>query len=315
MMSSFAFIILHYQTLDDTVRCVESIFSHAGTDDADVVIVDNGSPNGTGRLLADKYAGQSRVKVLLNPVNLGFARGNNVGFRWAKDQLGAEFIALLNNDIVLATPDFIKRVRECHRQTSFHVMGPDIVSLATGRHQNPRRVAFDTPFKVRKNLLYLGILLAATQLHAERLFNAAYEGLRTLVKGRRPSAPPGAGGVAREFPGGELDRGWQLFGACLIFSPEYVKSHDGLYDGTFLYLEEEILSYQCRQQGLKMVYAPELVVQHGEQSSARSEFPDNRKRELFQMRHLVRSNVELLKIMRASKAGSADSPGNVKNAV
>lgn len=49
-----------------------------------IVIVDNASANGTGRELQQLYQGAENIYVILNPENLGFARGNNVGFEFAK---------------------------------------------------------------------------------------------------------------------------------------------------------------------------------------------------------------------------------------
>ena len=45
-----AFVILHYRAIDTTRSCVKSIRALAG--DKHIVIVDNASPNGTGKVLA-----------------------------------------------------------------------------------------------------------------------------------------------------------------------------------------------------------------------------------------------------------------------
>ena len=49
-----AFVILHYRAIDMTKTCVERIEALEGN--SHIVIVDNASPNGTGRLLAEEYA-------------------------------------------------------------------------------------------------------------------------------------------------------------------------------------------------------------------------------------------------------------------
>ena len=46
-----AFVILHYRAIDMTKTCVERIEALEGN--SHIVIVDNASPNGTGRLLAE----------------------------------------------------------------------------------------------------------------------------------------------------------------------------------------------------------------------------------------------------------------------
>ena len=49
-----AFVILHYRAIDTTRSCVRSIRALAG--DKHIVIVDNASPDGTGKQLAEEFA-------------------------------------------------------------------------------------------------------------------------------------------------------------------------------------------------------------------------------------------------------------------
>ena len=51
-----AFVILHYRAVEMTRTCVERIQALDGS--KHIVIVDNASPNGTGRILKEEYAGQ-----------------------------------------------------------------------------------------------------------------------------------------------------------------------------------------------------------------------------------------------------------------
>lgn len=108
-----AFVILHYRAIDMTRTCVERIQALDGEND--IVIVDNASPNGTGKLLAEEYAADSKVTVLLNPENAGFARGNNMGIRWAKEHLSADFVVALNNDVEILQKDFSVKIGEIGR--------------------------------------------------------------------------------------------------------------------------------------------------------------------------------------------------------
>ena len=61
---------------------------------AEVVVVDDGSTDGSLALLAERYPG---VRVVACPVNGGFARAANAGIA----AVGAEAVALVNTDIVL----------------------------------------------------------------------------------------------------------------------------------------------------------------------------------------------------------------------
>jgi len=81
----------------------------AGTDldGAEVIVVDNGSTDGTRDRLAD-YA--SWVRVVALPENVGFVRGNNAGIAAADPRSD---IVLLNNDLEIVQRDWLQRLRDC----------------------------------------------------------------------------------------------------------------------------------------------------------------------------------------------------------
>lgn len=131
-----AFVILHYRAIDTTRSCVKSIRALAG--DKHIVIVDNASPDGTGKQLAEEFAASPDVTVLLHDKNDGFARGNNVGVRWVCAHLDADFTVVLNNDVEIPQHDFIPQIARIYAQHPFDLLGPDIVSVFSGIHQSPK---------------------------------------------------------------------------------------------------------------------------------------------------------------------------------
>ncbi len=62
-----------------------------------IVVADNGSTDGSLEAVRESHP---RVEVLENGQNLGFGEGNNAGIRYAL-QRGAEWVFLLNNDIIV----------------------------------------------------------------------------------------------------------------------------------------------------------------------------------------------------------------------
>ncbi len=113
-------VLVNYNGLADTLRCLRSLEA-AGR--PDTVVVDNASAE-------DPSADAARAispgaHVVRNPVNGGWAGGNNVGVRHALAR-GADFVILLNNDTVVA-PDFVARLTaaaEAH--PAYGVLGPVI---------------------------------------------------------------------------------------------------------------------------------------------------------------------------------------------
>lgn len=84
-------IVLNWNGKGVIFECLDSLLAQTyGL--YEVIVVDNGSEDGSLALIKDRY--RSRIKVIENPVNLGFAEGCNVGIRASS----GEFIALANSD-------------------------------------------------------------------------------------------------------------------------------------------------------------------------------------------------------------------------
>ena len=47
-MDKVCFVILHFLTIEDTLKCINSICENIRYKNYHIVVVDNGSPNGTG---------------------------------------------------------------------------------------------------------------------------------------------------------------------------------------------------------------------------------------------------------------------------
>jgi N-acetylglucosaminyl-diphospho-decaprenol L-rhamnosyltransferase len=74
------------------------------------VVVDNGSSDGTAEILARQFG---EIEHLRLPENIGYGRANNEAIRRAL-AAGAEFVALINNDVELA-PDWLRLLLEAAR--------------------------------------------------------------------------------------------------------------------------------------------------------------------------------------------------------
>lgn len=257
-MYKFAFIVLHYMNVSDTIECVDSIIRTISGKNYDIIVVDNGSNNGSYEVLKERYLRHSFVHILRSQENIGFARGNNIGFKYAKHRLGSDFIILLNNDTILLQPNFLEKIEEIYRKTEFAVLGPDITT-PKGEHQNPQRVKPLTISEAKRLRMKFFILLTLNFVGLDAFFQRIYRDIK-----RRLGISPAK--IQNDLYLKELEN-VQLHGACLIFSPEYVKRFEGLYDKTFLYVEEDILFHLCLHEGLKTLYSPEIRIFHKEDGS------------------------------------------------
>ncbi len=94
-MSGHVVVVLSWFGRDDTLACVSSLVE--GSPEAAVLVVDNGSFDGTLEAVAAAFPG---VGTLQTGANLGFTGGMNAGLRWALGR-GADTVTILNNDTVV----------------------------------------------------------------------------------------------------------------------------------------------------------------------------------------------------------------------
>lgn len=98
-----AVVIPTWNGRDDLPACLESLRGQSVP--VEIVVVENGSTDGSVEMLRESYP---EVTLLVQPVNLGFAGGVNVGLRYALHR-GHDFVALLNNDAI-ADPRWVEHL-------------------------------------------------------------------------------------------------------------------------------------------------------------------------------------------------------------
>ncbi len=279
-------MLLHYQVYQDTIECVDSILNHTDYNDFSIIIVDNASPNKSGRYLQDVYKDNEKVCVMLNAENLGFAAGNNVGYGEAKKQ-GADFVVQANNDTILLDGQFIPTLLRLYEEKQYGVLGPDIVSLEDGLHQNPAKSFRVVEGEVKRQLIKNRVGLWLTYLNLDAW-------VKRLVA--RAGAPDS--GEWKEEKEMVATGSHMLHGCCWIFSPIYLRRYDGMFDGTFMYYEENILAYQCERDGIKTLYSPELKLYHKRKAATNAFGGGNRKKRMFYYRQTIYSIRQFLKLYR-----------------
>lgn len=114
-------VVLNYRRPVDTVGCVRALLESEGGA-PEIIIVDNGSPDGSAERLAREFPSLTLIR---NPTNLGYAGGNNVGIRAALDG-GAERILVLNNDCTVA-PDAVAALAEAAGRTGADIVSPKVL--------------------------------------------------------------------------------------------------------------------------------------------------------------------------------------------
>lgn len=278
-----AFVILHYQAIEMTIKCINSLYETFDMSENFIVVVDNASPNKSGNELINAYKEYDNIKIIISSENLGFAKGNNIGYEYCIKELDFDFLIIMNNDIIISQKNFIEQIYKLYRQKQFDILGPDIYNPNLSYHQNPLRLKplsttellnkkkilqkqfkFYYFLKFKKNL---GILkrkfFAKKTQQTKRTFK--YDNSKTYI------SPV-------------------LHGACLIFSKTCCKNRKyAFYPKTFMFWEEDILDYECRINNFSTIYSPELNVTHLEDVSTNTLFSNESKKELWKLKEMLKS--------------------------
>lgn len=300
MKTRISIVILHYNLIKDTIRCIDSIKKISTEDIAvNIIIVDNSSPNGTGKVLFDKYSKDEYIKVILAYENLGFARGNNLGFVYALENLNPNFIILSNNDVLIEQQNFFNELVIKYNEKKFAVGGPDILVPYSGVHQNPP--SSDLPYtlsnitkQIKKANRQKDIYQEMKNNKVKSYFYNIYKSVRVFLKKYRGKA--NLQNTEYQFPTEQT----KIHGSFMIFSQEYFNVFpNGLYDGTFMYAEEPLLHYLCLINNLKICYMPSLKILHLEGKSTRNNFSENSylSKNIFYLTNLVDSLVKFRELI------------------
>lgn len=126
-------IVVTFGALEATQACVASLLEKTAYADWELIVVDNGSSDGTPEYLRGLAQRYPLVKIVLNETNRGFAAANNQGIRMATGR----FIVLLNNDTVV-THGWLGRLLRHLDDPRIGLVGP--VTNVAG---NEARVAAD----------------------------------------------------------------------------------------------------------------------------------------------------------------------------
>jgi len=268
------YVILHFNSIDDTYDAIESVKDLLEDDDI-IIVVDNCSKNGTGKVLQNHYEDDKRVDVVLNEKNLGFAKGNNVGIGIALNHYACDFIVVMNNDVVIEQKEFRKHILDAYRNYAFAVLGPQVRDSSGWIYtSNPRKEVFTKHIHVIRGIIlnlarliltYLGFAKFVYKLECRLNENKSKS--KKIEKNKntesKNSAKESSEHKEEYVPNCErIVENMRIHGCCFVLSRRYTDLFPGLNPQTFLYLEEDILYNRCRNNDLKILYYPNAVIVH-----------------------------------------------------
>ncbi|NCC55041.1 MAG: glycosyltransferase [Erysipelotrichia bacterium] len=268
------FVILHYEVMNETVACIESIIRYIDTNNYVIIVVDNGSKNATGEQLANKYRQNSKVIVLQTGKNNGFSGGNNIGFVYAKQKEHCDFIVMTNNDTELIQDDFFEQILLEYEDSKFAVLGPEIKLLDDSICAYPKHILKLNEIeqdrkRVKKLLLKNKLFIESFDLAMKHFIMRLINWKHIRHKYREEEKVDARMEMVR------------LHGCCLVFSPIYIEKFDGLDNRTFFYGEEDVLFVRLVRNQMLSVYQPKVKIKHHEQVATSALMNKNYKKRRY----------------------------------
>jgi len=221
-------VIPVFNKLELTRACIASIHKYGAQASFEIILVDNGSTDGTRQWLK-KQAEKGRLKAVLNQQNMGFSRGCNQG----AEVSGGRYILFLNNDMEV-TPNWLDpMVTTLDNDPAVGVTGAKLLFPdGTIQHAGVALVAYEDPQKEDLSGVHI-----------------AYQ---------NPANSPGS----------SLPRYMQVVtGAALMIRQEIFWDMKGFSTEYWNGNEDVDLCLRVGQAGWKVVYRPESVIIHYESQS------------------------------------------------
>ncbi|MBU1100652.1 MAG: glycosyltransferase [Bacteroidetes bacterium] len=163
-MIDLSIIIVNYNVKEFILNLLGSLQPALRNISAEIIIVDNASEDDSVKFIREKYPD---VKLIVNDVNIGFGRANNIGL----EESSGKYILFLNPDTIVKDDTFTTMIKffEAHPDAGMagcKVLNPD------GSFQLPCRRSFPGPWTSFTKLIGLGKLFPKSKLFAR--YNLTY---------------------------------------------------------------------------------------------------------------------------------------------
>jgi GT2 family glycosyltransferase len=230
-------VVLNWNGGDETLACLRSLRDARGVRPS-ALLADNGSGDGSvERALAEDPG----LHVLRLGANLGYAAGNNRALRHAFTELGADWVCLLNSDVVVGPDTF----------------GQLLAGIAAAQEDDPRPVGAAGPcllYRDRPEVVWACGGLIGPRLNVTQL--------------------AGHGGRARDGEPHDVD---YVPGACLLVSRQACEAAGVLDEEFFCYLEDADWGVRMRRAGLRALVVPRARAWHALSASTGGGYSAGRK--------------------------------------
>lgn len=238
-------VVLNYNDYNTTLLFLDSVEKNRLIDF--IVVVDNKSTDGSFEILSKRET--NTIKVVSTEENRGYASGNNYGIEVLNNLINPEYIIIANPDVSF-DESYIKEMLECFNSHKDTVAVAGVMN-SSANINNPK-IAWKLP--TYSDLILSNLLIMRRFVGDRTLYKESY-----LLSDRfvRVDVIPGS----------------------LMFLSNAPFKEVGYFDTeTFLYEEENILSYKLLHSGYESYIASEVSYEHNHAVSINKSIPNVGKR-------------------------------------
>ncbi|MFA6540353.1 MAG: glycosyltransferase [Bacteroidota bacterium] len=228
-------IIVNYNVRDFLNNALISITKSLEGLEWEIFVVDNASDDGSVELLSKNFPS---VKIINNPVNVGFAKANNE----ALAQATGKYFLLINPDTLVQEGTISTLIRFFERQADAGMVGCKILN-PDGSFQLPCRRSFPTPWTAFTKTFGLSTLFPASKVFAR--YNLTY---------LDPDDTYAVDAISGSF---------------MMVRKDVYEKIGGLDESFFMYGEDLDWCYRVKQGGWKVFYVPSTSIIHYKGESTR----------------------------------------------
>ena len=121
LQMDISFIIVNWNAKIHLLECLESLVKESKGHDAEIIVVDNGSTDGSTGAVLEFFPG---VILIENLKNLGFAMANNIGIKNCK----GKYVCLVNSDVMVLGGSIGAMYDYMERHPAVGILGPQILN-------------------------------------------------------------------------------------------------------------------------------------------------------------------------------------------
>ncbi len=121
-MKAISIVIVTWNCKKFAEECLGSLRAYSQDPNAEIIVVDNASSDGTCELVRDSYPG---VTLIQSEANLGFAKANNIGIR----KSSGKYICLVNPDVRVLDGCIEKMLAYIEENPRIGLLGPRMLGV------------------------------------------------------------------------------------------------------------------------------------------------------------------------------------------